>query len=485
MIIFKYILFAIVILSSSFGQSFGKNKVQYRDFDWSYIQTPNFDIYFYGDNQDLAEFTSRVSEEAYKQISTHLAWDLKNRVSILVYNSHNEFQQTNVVGVYMSEGIGGVTELFKNRVVFPFDGDFEQFRHVIHHELVHAMLNDMVYGGTAQNMVASRTRVRIPLWANEGLAEFLSSNWDTKADMILRDIAVHERIPTVNELNYFMAYKGGQSLWRFIAGKYGREKVGEVFRSMKKTQSAEKGYQLALGMKWDELSDQWHKYLKKEYWPDIANRDPLEDMSEQLTDHKKNRNFYNVSPSLSPDGSTVALLSDRSGYFDVYLLDAATGKKKATLVQGSRSVNFEELKWLQPGLSWSPDGEKIVLATKAGSSDALQIIDVKTKKAKKIPIALDGVFSAAWSPNGNDIAFAGNHNGSSDIYIYNFKSENFKKITNDIFSDSYPSWNGNSEEIAFVSDRGKHVDGKYDGRIEDHNYSQTDIYVVNIKSGHF
>ena len=62
MIIFKYIFFAIVILSISFGQSFGKNKVQYRDFDWSYIQTPNFDIYFYGDNQDLAEFTSRVSE---------------------------------------------------------------------------------------------------------------------------------------------------------------------------------------------------------------------------------------------------------------------------------------------------------------------------------------------------------------------------------------------------------------------------------------
>ena len=130
-----------------------------------------------------------------------------------------------------------------------------------------------------------------------------------------------------------------------------------------------------------------------------------------------------------------------------------------------------------------PRWRKNCLATKAGSSDALQIIDVKTKKAKKIPIALDGVFSAAWSPNGNDIAFAGNHNGSSDIYIYNFKSENFKKITNDIFSDSYPSWNGNSEEIAFVSDRGKHVDGKYDGRIEDHNYSQTDIYVVNIKSG--
>ena len=479
----KYILFTFIFICPLFGQSFGKNKVQYRDFDWSYIQTQNFDIYYYGEDQNLAEFTSKISEDAYKQISTHLAWDLRKRVSILVYNSHNEFQQTNVIGQYMSEGIGGVTELFKNRIVFPFDGDFEQFRHVIHHELVHAMLNDMVYGGTAQNMVASRTRVRIPLWSNEGLAEFLSSNWDTKADMVLRDIAVHERMPTINELNYFMAYKGGQSLWRFIAGKYGREKVGEIFRAMKKTQSAEKGYQIALGMKWKELSDQWHKYLKKEYWPDIANRDALEDMSDKLTDHKKNRNFYNVSPSISPDGSTVALLSDRSGYFDVYLIDAISGKKKTTLIQGNRSVDFEELKWLQPGLSWSPDGNKIVLATKAGASDALHIVDIKSKKSKKIRIDLDGIFSASWSPTGKEIAFTGNNKGSSDIYIYDLDKEEYRQLTNDIFSDSYPSWNSKGDEIVFVSDRGGYVDGKYSGRMEDHDYHQTDIYTVNIRDG--
>ena len=107
MTLLKYITVTTLFIGSLFGQSFGKNKVQYRDFDWSYIQTPNFDIYFYGNNQDLAEFTSKVSEEAYDQISTHLAWDLKKRVSILVYNSHNEFQQTNVIGQYMSEGIVG------------------------------------------------------------------------------------------------------------------------------------------------------------------------------------------------------------------------------------------------------------------------------------------------------------------------------------------------------------------------------------------
>ena len=472
----------VFLLATLNAQSFGQNKMQYRDFDWSYIQTPHFDIYYYGDQKDLAEFAAEVAEESYEQISIHLRWDLKRRVSIMVYNSHNEFQQTNVVGAYMREGVGGVTELFKNRVVFPFEGNYEQFRHVIHHELVHALINDMVYGGRMQNVVSSRTKIRVPIWSNEGLAEYLSSNWDTKADMVLRDIAVHERMPSVKELNYFMAYKGGQSLWRFIAGKYGREKIGDVFRSMKRTQNAEKGYENALGMNYDDLTKQWHKYLKKEYWPDVKDRDPLEDMSEKLTDHKKARNFYNVSPALSPDGSMVAVLSDENGYFDIHILDAMTGKRIKKLVKGNRSVDFEELKWLQPGLSWSPDNKSIVFAAKAGKGDVLHVIDVETKKSQKYEIDIDGVFSAAWSPKGNEIAFVGQSGKSSDIYLFDLKSKSIKKITDDIFSDAYPSWNSDGTEIAFVSDRGEHVSGQFQGSMYRHDYSQTDIYKVNVQS---
>ena len=479
------LLFTIILFlgTSLHALSFGQNKVQYREFDWQFIQTPHFDIYYYGGEQDLAEFTADVAEESYEQISLHLRWDLKRRVSIMVYNSHNEFQQTNVVGTYMREGIGGVTELFKNRVVFPFEGNYEQFRHVIHHELVHALINDMVYGGSMQHVISSRTKIRVPIWSNEGLAEYLSSNWDTKADMVLRDIAIHERMPAVKELNYFMAYKGGQSLWRFIAGKYGREKVGDIFRSMKQTQNAEKGYEKALGMNYKDLTIQWHKYLKKEYWSDVKDRDPLEDMSEKLTDHKKARNFYNVSPALSPDGSMVAVLSDQTGYFDIHIMDAMTGKRIKKLVKGNRSVDFEELKWLQPGLSWSPDSKKIVVAAKAGKGDVLHIIDVKTRKGQKIELDLDGVFSAAWSPLGNEIAFVGQMGNSSDIYIYDLNDRSKKRITNDIFTDSYPSWNPEGTEIVFVSDRGEYIGGEYDGTMFEHNYRQTDIFTVNVKSG--
>ena len=475
-----FIIISAFCFTLATGQSFGQNKVQYRDFDWSFIQTPHFDIYFYGDEQELANFTAEVAEQAYEQISLHLRWELRKRVSIMVYNSHNEFQQTNIVRPYMSEGVGGVTELFKNRVVFPFEGNYEQFRHVIHHELVHAMVNDMVYGGNMQNLISSRVKIRVPIWCNEGLAEFLSLNWDTKSDMVLRDIAVHERMPTVNELNYFMAYKGGQSLWKFITDKYGREKIGDVFRSMKRTQNAEKGYERALGMNFKELTNKWHKYLKKNYWPDIDNRDPIEEISEQLTDHKKSKNFYHVSPALSPDGSMVAALTDQSGYFDIVLFDAMSGEKIKTLVSGSRSVNFEELKWLQPGISWSPDNRSVVFAAKAGKTDVLHIIDVDTKKSKTMEInSLDGVFSAAWSPLGDEIAFIGNKGRASDIYIYSMDEKNFYQLTNDVFSDSYPSWSPDGEKIIFVSDRGENISGLFEGKMVDHDYSQSDLYIID------
>ncbi len=480
----KIIVIVILLAEVLLAQSFGQNKVQYKEFDWSLISSPNFDVYFYGEDAHLAEFTAEIAEDAHEQISKHLRWTLKKRVSIIVYHSHNDFQQTNVIWQYMQEGIGGVTELFKNRVVLPFEGDYEQFRHVIHHELVHAILNDMIYDGSIQSVIAGRVKLRIPLWVNEGLSEYLSMNWDTKADMTMRDLSINEKMPTVKELESYMAYKGGQSVWRFIAEKYGREKIGEIINAMKMTQNAEKGFERALGMDYKDLTKQWHKYLKKEYWPDVAGRDEIEDMSKRLTNHKEAKNYYNISPAVSPDGSKIAVLSDRSGYFDIYLLDAIDGEEIRRLVKGNRSVDFEELKLLQPGISWSPDSKRIAIAAKAGKADALYLIDVKTKKKEKFTFDLDGIFTASWSPDGKQLAFIGTKNGTSDIYSYDLETQKLTALTNDLYSDSEPAWNNDGTKLVFVSDRNDDVAGQHPSKnFNKLTFSQKDLYIIDIASG--
>ncbi|MEK6649574.1 MAG: biopolymer transporter Tol, partial [Bacteroidota bacterium] len=142
--------------------SYGKNKVQYKDFEWEYIQSDHFDVYFAQDGYELAQFAAEAAEDAYRSIRTLMRYEIKDRIALILYNSHNEFQQTNVIGEYLEEGVGGVTELFKNRVVVPFEGGYQQFRHVIHHELVHAVINDMFYGGSIQALLSSRAPVTLP-----------------------------------------------------------------------------------------------------------------------------------------------------------------------------------------------------------------------------------------------------------------------------------------------------------------------------------
>jgi len=152
--LFFFIGFSITV-NNTFAQ-FGKNKVQYKVFDWKYIQTKHFDIYFTQGGKDIAEFTAIAAESSLVSLSNNLDYHISNRVPIIVFNSHNEFQQNNVIDEYLPEGVGGVTELFKNRIVIPFEGKYESFRHVIHHELLHAFMNDMFYGGNLQNIVSKK-----------------------------------------------------------------------------------------------------------------------------------------------------------------------------------------------------------------------------------------------------------------------------------------------------------------------------------------
>ena len=151
---------------------FGKNKKQYEKFQWRYIQSANFDVYFHGDAEYVARYAALKAEDALRQIQDELSFSITKRIVLIIYSSHNQFQQTNVIDQFMTEGIGGVTELFKNRVVIPFEGDYAKFRHVVHHELVHAVINDMFYGGSVQSLINNSGTAILPLWMNDGYAEY-------------------------------------------------------------------------------------------------------------------------------------------------------------------------------------------------------------------------------------------------------------------------------------------------------------------------
>ena len=475
---------ALVVPAIAQDANFGKNKVQYKKFDWSYIQTSHFDIYFSENGEYLAGFTAAAAESSYAMISKNFRYQINNRIPIMVYNSHNDFQQTNVISEYLEEGIGGVTELFKNRMVIPFEGNYRMFRHVIHHELVHAVLNDMFYGGSIQSIISNNIRLQLPMWFNEGLAEYEALKWDTNSDMFLRDATIHTYLPPIEYLGGYYAYRGGQSVWYYIANKYGEQKISEILNRIKGMRSVDQGFKSTLGLSVSELNERWQKEQKVMYWPDIAKREDPSDFATRLTNHVKETNFYNTSPSISPQGDKIAFISDRDEYFDVFII-STIDNKVTKVVDGQRTKNFEELHLLTPGITWSPDGKKIALAVKSGDRDAIFIVDAATGDQEKLEFQLDGIFSVDWSSRGDRLAFVGNNAKQSDIYVYDLTSKNLTNLTDDIFSDSDPSWSPDGKTLYFVSDRrdnlGRNgVSPRF--KMSRYDYSQQDIYSINVES---
>src|SRR3989441_12577879 len=83
-----------------------------------------------------------------------------------------------------------------------------------------------------------RSRIRHaepPLWWSEGLAEFFSAGEDSRDEMILRDLTLSGRLPTLRELAYAaggFGYPVGGVIHRFLAFSSGEGRIGQFYRDL-------------------------------------------------------------------------------------------------------------------------------------------------------------------------------------------------------------------------------------------------------------
>ena len=113
---------AVFLSSPVSAQYFGQNKVHYQSFDFKVLKTEHFDIYFYPREQEGAELAARLAERWYERLRQLLRHELRGRQPLILYASHVDFEQTNVVGGVLGEGTGGVTEALQRRIVLPLAG---------------------------------------------------------------------------------------------------------------------------------------------------------------------------------------------------------------------------------------------------------------------------------------------------------------------------------------------------------------------------
>ncbi len=476
-----FVMLAGWVAGVSAQEYFGKNKVTYDGYDWHYIETEHFTIYFDRESLPVAEFAAKEAERALAQIEKDLKYTLKGRYPFVVYNSHNGFSVTNISPQEIPDGVGGFTEFAQGRIVIPYTGSYADFRHVIHHELVHEVTVEMWTGGGLLGGVVAQTASIPPLWVVEGVAEYLSrGGWDIGADNFMRDATITGYAPPIELLGGLFAYKGGQSVMYMIEQTYGKEKVAEFISNFRSARSVDKALKSSVGIGLEELDEKWQLWLKRQFWNDINLYQHPEEVGKNLTKPAEQRTYfgYNLAPSFSPQRDKIAYQTLSSqGTFNLRLMSAIDGKDLGRLVEGERSSDFESMFLLRPGVTWSPDGKQIAFAAKSNNKNTLYILEVRRKKVRKrFKFDLDGLFEPAWSPDGKRIAVVGLKHGWSDIYIVNLDDESLERITNDPYDEKQLDWSPDGAWIAMSSDR-PDTALAFDGQ-KDFPFGQYDIFVV-------
>lgn len=462
------------------AQFFGRNKVQYRTFDFKVIETEHFNVYFYEEERQAALDAARMVERAYARLSRILQHEFREKKPIILYASHSDFQQTNALADHIDESTGGVTESLKERVIMPFTGSYAEFDHVLRHELVHSFQYDVIFRNAAIDNVNPFAQ-RYPLWFMEGMAEYLSiGHIDAITAAWLRDASLSGYLRTIGEMNMrddYLSYRFGQALWAYIGSKWGDEVIGILLQKATRM-GVQRAFETTLGMSLEALSQEWTSAVRQTYLPQVAEYQRPSEFAKPILRHSKLSDPSYMAPAISPDGKWLAVYSQRDGFFpDLWLVDAETGKFKRRLVRSNLESDFESLRYQSSSAAFSPDGRFLAFAAQTGGRDALYIYDLQRNRVvKKLRFELNSIMMPTWSPDGKQIAFSGLDGGLSDLFITDLNGK-LHRLTKDRHADLFPAWSPDGSKIAFSTDRGPETD------FDRLSYGELRVALIDVETG--
>ena len=168
--------------------------------------------------------------------------------------------------------------------------------------------------------------------------------------------------------------------------------------------------------------------------------------------------WSDIAPTLSPDGTKIAFASNRSGYWDLYLLEIESGE----------TTRLTNTKAYDGAPSWSPDGAWIASETYYDNSLEIFVQPISDSSQEPIRLTVDpgADHSPAWAPKGRQLAFVTTRNGNSEIYLADLDDVGDNRFTNlsntPLVNESHPVWSWDGSQLAWSANAyDQHTSGIY------------------------
>lgn len=512
-----FALLAVVLLYAPAGATTNPRLV------WKTISTEHFDVHFHEGSEWTAEQTARIAEEIYGPLTAVYHYEPK-RCHFVILDTED---YANGAAFYYDTKV----EIWATNLEFNLRGTTQWLRNVITHEYGHIVSiqaamkmplripaiyfqaidfesekrPDVINGYPDVIVSYPISGAAVPAWWAEGVAQYMSPSmrndcWDSHRDMILRSGLLEDRMLSYDDMGFLghrsidneKVYDHGFGLVRYIASTYGDSAITRINAHLGDLNrlTIDGAIKKVTGKSGQQVYDDWRVALKTRYdaqlVPVYAN--PRE--GAVLNDD----GFMTLGPSFSPDGKTVALLSNKDSDYsatDLYTI-ARDGKHLKEITGGVSSRPFyshdgKQLvyakhekadvygsqlsdvftydlaskketrvtrKWRAADPSWSPDDARIVFVMNGDGTHRLAIMDRDGKNSRVIYGPEKGVqfYSPRFSPDGTRILFGIFNTGTRDIASIGVDGSDFRYELRTDSDERDASYAANGR-VVFASDR--------------------------------
>ncbi|MBS1487121.1 MAG: PD40 domain-containing protein [Bacteroidetes bacterium] len=448
------VLFLFFYAFQSFGQhateTFGRNRIQYKDFDWKYLSSENFDVYFYGSRGKLAREALQYLELEFDRITDLLGYYPYQKTKVFLYNSIADLQQSNVGLNHTRYNVSGETEFIKPYVEIAHPGNLEEFKDELVFKLANLYVNEMMFGGSLRDAFTNSVLLNLPSWFIDGTSYYVAYGWSEKMDDYVRQLVKAKKINRAFRSTGTEAALAGQSVWNYIVERYGKSSINNILNYTRIIRNEEKSILITLGVPFRQLMVDWKNFYKLNEEGVEKHFSGLPD-SVQFTRQGFKKMTY-TTVKISPDGKSVAYAENDRGRFVVKIKSLENGSESVVLTGGNRIIK-QTVDYRVPLLSWADATTLGVIGLKDGQY-VFWLYDLKTKT--KIPRDLDkfsNIRSFSFSNNGRLLIVSADFEGQNDLFLLSSRRDRTKRLTRDAYDDLDPSFIPNSNTIVFSSNR--------------------------------
>jgi len=445
---------------SSFAQvntvQFGKNRVQYKNFHWRYYQAPNFNVYFADGGLNIAKYVVQVAEEELPGIERFVDYGMQRRANIIVYNSYNEYRQSNIGMDFDWQSSGGMTKLVNSKLVVYYTSDHNELRRQIREGIAKVLVSLQLFGDDIGEFAGNSTLLDLPKWLTDGFISYAAQNWSTAQDDALRNAMLASTYTNFYQFAYEQPDLAGQAFWYYIEERYGKDKVSYLFYLARLYKNLNHACQELCKKKFKDVLADFMSAEQQKYFKDIRGRRNIP--KGRLTIFQEvspTKDYYNFAPNPNPKSYTYGVVEYKKGRYKLKLIQNFTDEK--VLWRDGAMQQLDEKDPHFPLMCWDPRGTRLAYAVSKEGVINVYVYD-NFSRTTTTHFTLDQfqqIQSMNYMLDNNTLLLSATRNGKSDIYIYKIKEHSTEQVTNDVYDDLDPVFVAfpNKTGIIFSSNR--------------------------------